>query len=148
MNLVTSTYLHTSLLTCMLACLLTFLYTCLQRRPNCPLLTVNSNRPKSHNSHPLNFHRLYLVNFKFMIYLPGWDGSLLCSATPSYPCHQKLPTRLSTSYLLTIYGQFQAASLLSLVGGGGWVVIIRNKANSVRLNLPTGTELGKNVLKY
>ena len=121
MNLLTSTYLHTSLLTCMPACLLTFLYTCLQRRPNCPLLTVNSNRPKSHNRHPLNFHRLYLVNFKFMIYLPGWDGSLLCSATPNYPCHQKLPTRLSTSYLLTIYGQFQAASLLSWgwVGGGG-----------------------------
>ena len=109
----------TCILSCLLACLLTFLYTCLQRRPNCPLLTVNSNRPKSHNRHPLNFHRLYLVNFKFMIYLPGWDGSLLCSATPSYPCHQKLPTRLSTSYLLTIYGQFQAASLLSLVGGGG-----------------------------
>ena len=49
-NLATSTYLHTSLLTCMLACLLTFLYTCLQRRPNCPLLTVNSNHPKSHTS--------------------------------------------------------------------------------------------------
>ena len=32
--------------------------------------TVNSNRPKSHTSYPLNFHRLYLVNFKFMIYLP------------------------------------------------------------------------------
>ena len=32
--LVTSTYLHTSLLNCMLACLLTFLYTCLQMRPN------------------------------------------------------------------------------------------------------------------
>ena len=54
MNLATSTYLHTSLLTCMLACLLTFLYTCLQRPPNCPLLTVNSNHPKSHTSHPLN----------------------------------------------------------------------------------------------
>ena len=27
-------------------------------------------------------------------------------------------------------------------GGWGWVVIIRNKANSVRFNLPTGTELG------
>ena len=55
-NLVISTYLHTSLLTCMLACLLAFLYTGLQMRPNCPLLTVNSNRPKSHPSHPLNFH--------------------------------------------------------------------------------------------
>ena len=55
-NLVTCSYLHTSLLNCMLACLLTFLYTCLQRQPNCPLLTVNSNRPKSHPSHPLNFH--------------------------------------------------------------------------------------------
>ena len=94
-----STYLHTSLLTCMLACLLTFLYTCLQRRPNSPLLTVNSNHPKSHNSHPLNFHRLYLVNFKFMIYLPKQGGSLLCSAIPCY--------------LLAKYGQFQAASLLS-----------------------------------
>ena len=56
-------YLHAYLLTCMLTCLLTFQYTY--------LLTVNSNRPKSHNSYPLNFHRLYLVNFKFMIYLPG-----------------------------------------------------------------------------
>ena len=35
------------------------------------------------------------------------------------PDTQKSPSRLSTSYLLTIYGQFQAASLLSRVGGGG-----------------------------
>ena len=55
-------YLHAYLLTCMLTCFLTFLYTY--------LLTVNSNHPKSHTSYPLNFHRLYLVNFKFMIYLP------------------------------------------------------------------------------
>ena len=47
------------------------------------------------------------------------------------PCHQKSPSRLSTSYLLTIYGQYQAASLLSRVGGGRWVgvVIIKLKAN-------------------
>ena len=32
------------------------------------------------------------------------------------PCHQKSPSRLSTSYLLTIYGQYQAASILSRVG--------------------------------
>ena len=80
MNLATFTYLHTSLLTCILACLLTFLYTCLQRRPNCPLLTVNSNRPKSHTSHPPNFHQLYLVNFK--INLPDLGESALSSATP------------------------------------------------------------------
>ena len=36
---------------------------------------------------------------------------------------------LSTSYLLTIFCQFQAASLLSRVGGGGWVVIIKLKSN-------------------
>ena len=50
---------------------------------------------------------------------------------PKYVCHT------FPSYLLTIYGQFQAASLLSRVGGGGWgggVVIIRIKANSVRLD--------------
>ena len=52
---------------CMNACLLTFLYTCLYRKPNCPVTTVNSNRPKSHTSHPLKFHWLYLLNFKFMI---------------------------------------------------------------------------------
>ena len=117
-------------LTCILACLIASFHACLltyfpislsHRRPNCPAITVNPNWPKSYTSHPLDFHRLYLVNFKFMIYLPGWDGSILGSATQSYPCHQKSPSRLSTSYLLTIYGQFQAASLLSLVGGGWWV---------------------------
>ena len=86
----------------------------------CPVITVNSDRPKSNTSHPLNFHQLYLVNFKFIMYWPVGGGSLLRNVTPSYPLPQKLPKRLSTSYLLTIYGQFQAASLLSRVGGGGW----------------------------
>ena len=63
------------------------------------------------------------------------------------PCHQNSPSRLSTSHLLTIYGQFHAASLLSQgwVGVGWWmdgwagVVIIKLKANLSS----TGTELGK-----
>ena len=53
-------------------------------------ITVNSNWPKLHTSHPLNFHRLYMANFKFEIYLPGLSGSLLSSATPSYPLPQKM----------------------------------------------------------
>ena len=36
------------------------------------------------SSHPLKNHRLYLVNFKFNIYLPGLGWSPLSSATPSY----------------------------------------------------------------
>ena len=40
----------------LLACLLTFLYTCLYRILNCPVTTVNSNRPKSHSRCPLDFH--------------------------------------------------------------------------------------------
>ena len=35
---------------------------------------------------------------------------------------------LSTSYLLTKFGHFQAAPLLSRVGGWRWVVIIKPKA--------------------
>ena len=39
-------------------------------------------------------------------------------------------------------------AVLKLLQAGGWVSIIGNKANSVQLQLqlPTGTELGKNVL--
>ena len=44
------------------------------------------------------------------------------------PLHQKSPSTLSTSYLLAIHGQFQAASLLSQVRVGG-LVIIKLKAN-------------------
>ena len=87
-----STYLHTSLLTCMLACLLTFLYTCLQRRPSSPLLTVNSNRSKSHSSHTLNFRQIYLVNILAWV---GWVSSMQCHSNIAF--HQKSPTRLSTS---------------------------------------------------
>ena len=70
-------------------------------------------------------------------------------ATPVTLAYSKIPKMtLPTSYPLTIYGIFQAGSLLSRVVGwlGGWVklVIIRTKANSVRLDLPIGTELGKN----
>ena len=50
-----------------------------------PVIKFNSNRPKSHTSHPLDFHRLYLVNFKFMIHLPGLGGSPLSRAISSYP---------------------------------------------------------------
>ena len=53
------------------------------------------------------------------------------------PCHQKSPSRLSIPYLMTIYGQFQAASLLSRVGGWVGVVLIK-----LELNLSsTGTGL-------
>ena len=69
----------------------------------------------------------------FMIYLPVWDGSFLCSATPSYPCHQKSPSRLSTSYPLTIYMVNFKLDLYFPGGGseGGWVevVITESKAN-------------------
>ena len=62
-----------------------------------------------------------------------WDGSLLCSATPSYPCHQKSPSRLSTSYPLTIYMVNFKLHLYFPGWGwvGGWlgVVIIELKAN-------------------
>ena len=53
------------------------------------------------------------------------------SSTPLFPL-PKVSTFLSNSYSPTIYGQFQAASLLSW---GGWVgvVIIRINSNSVRL---------------
>ena len=79
-NLVTSTYLHTRLLTCMLACLLTFLYTYQQRRPNSPLQTVNSNCPKSHISPPLNFHRLYFSQFQIydILVQVGWVSYMQC----------------------------------------------------------------------
>ena len=46
---------------------------------------------------------------------------------------------LSTCYLPTLFGQFQSVSLLFRVGGWGWVEIIKIKANSVRLDQPTGT---------
>ena len=66
----------------MLACLLAYLlsYTCLYRGPNCPVTTVNFNRPKSHTRCPLDFHRLHLVYFKFEIYLPELGRSPLSSA--------------------------------------------------------------------
>ena len=85
--------------------------------PPCPhgRNVYDSNRPKSHTSHPLNFRRLYLVNFNFLIYLPGEGGSLLFSVTPCYPLSPKI-TKLTIHQLPT--DQFQAASLLSQ--GWGW----------------------------
>ena len=62
---------------------------------------------------------------------PGWVDLLFSGPLKATPCHQKSPSRLSITYLLTIYNQFQAATLLSRgwVGGGEWVVIIILKAN-------------------
>ena len=76
--------------------------------------------PKLHTSHPLIFHQLYLVYFKFRIlYLPG--GSPLSSVTPSStPCHQKSPNRLSTSYLLWPYMVNFKLPLYFPGGGGAW----------------------------
>ena len=129
-NLVTfmPTYLHTNLL----PCLLTFLYAYLNRIPNCPVITVNFNHPKSNTSHPFNFPLLYLVNFIFMTYLPGLGGSPLSSATPSYPFSPKntkqtihqLPTDHISSISICI-----STFLVDATGGWGWVVIIKLKAN-------------------
>ena len=123
-NLLTSTYLHTSsftcLLACMLVCLLTFLQACLHRRPNCPIIKVNSNRPKSHISHPLNFHRLYFVNFKFMIYLPCWGGSLLCSVTQIYPLPPKI-TKQTIHQLPTDHIWLISSCISTFLIGWGWL---------------------------
>ena len=37
-------------------------------------------------------------------------------------------------------------AVLKLLQAGGWVSIIGNKANSVQLQLPTGTELGNKLI--
>ena len=112
----------------MLACLHTFLwYTWLHRRPNCPVMKVNYNCPKSHTSHTFNFHLLFY--FKSKIYLTWYGGFPLPSATVpllATPLRQKSPSKLSTSYLLAIHGQFHAASPLFRVG---WVVMIKLKTN-------------------
>ena len=85
-------YLHTSLLACLHTCLLTFQCTRVHRRLTHPVITVNSNHSKLQTSHPLIFHQLYLVYFRFrMLYLPGLGGSLLSSVTPSYPLPPKIP---------------------------------------------------------
>ena len=65
----------------------------------------------------------------------------LPTLTPCYNQPEIYPTRLSTSYPPTIwYGLFP--------GGCGWVglVVTKLKANSVHLNLPTGTEIGSKVV--
>ena len=63
--------------------------------------------------------------------------------------HEKLPSRLSTSYRLAIVnGQFQVAYLL-LRGWGGLVVLVKLKTSfsSTATGLPTGTELGKKIIR-
>ena len=121
--------LTSGLLTCLLACLPAYFlsYICLPTymRPNCPEITVNSN-PKSSTSHPLNFHRLYLVNFMI-----NWLG-LELQATP---CHQKSPSRISTCCLLIIHSQFQAASTFPEIDGGGGNMIKVLRLISVQLAL-------------
>ena len=42
----------------------------------------------------------------------GWVDLLYPVPLQATPCHQKSPSRISTSYLLSICGQFQAASRL------------------------------------
>ena len=86
----------------------------------------NSNRPKSHTSYPLNFHRLYIVNFKFLIYLPGGMGLFYALPLQATPCQQNSPSRLSTFYLLTIY---MVNFKLHLYFPGVGVVKIKLKAN-------------------
>ena len=111
-------------------------------------MTANYNCPNLHTSHTLNFHLSYLANFKSKIYLTLYGGFPQPSANVSLlatPLQQKSPSRLSTSYLLAIHGQFQAASLLSRVGRvGGWVWQLSNLTLIlVQLALHrTGTEFG------
>ena len=141
-------YLFVSLL----VCLRTFRYTCLHRRPNCPVVTVNSNYPKSQNSHQLNFQWLYLDNLILRIYISRLGAPPLSSATPSYP----MPPKISKQniYQLPTVNMWTNSSCISTfprwvgVGVGGWVVIIKLKANLILsgTGLPTGTELGNTIL--
>ena len=120
------------------ACLLTFLYICLHRRPNCPVITVNSNCPKSHTSCPLNFHQLYLVNFKFKIYLPGFGGSPLSSAPPSY----RLPPKINKQTILLT--RPISSCISTFPGVGGWLISF-----PTGLDLDwTGTELGNIIASH
>ena len=126
--------------------LITFQYTCLHTRSNCLVITVNSNRPKSHTSHPLNFHRLYLINFKFMIYLPGQGGSFLCSATPCYPLPPKIIKQ--TIHQLPIDHIWSISSCISTFPGRVGVVIIKLKANlSSTSHLTSQLELSLAIIR-
>ena len=60
------------------------------------------------------------------------------------PCHQKSPSRLSTSNLLVNFKLHLYFPRVGWVGVGGWVVIVNLKVNlsSTDTGLPTGTELG------
>ena len=117
---------------------LTFQYTWVHRRPNRPGITVNSNCPKSRTSHPLILILGQYQIYDIMLARVGWFSSI--------HCHSKLPHATKNrqadyppANLLTIYGQFQAASLLSWVGG---VVIIKLKANLSSTGPGLPTELG------
>ena len=92
----------------------------------------------------------YLVNFKFMIYLPRLGGYPLSSDTPSYPLPPKI-TMYTIHQLPTGHIWSSCISTFREMGvvDGGWlgVVIIKLKVdlNSTDTGLPTGTQLGKNV---
>ena len=110
----------------MLACLLTFLNTCIHRRLNCLVITVDSNHPKSHASHPLNFHRLFLVNSKFKIYQVEWI---------SYnQCHYNLPSATKNhqaDYPPATYWPYMVNFQLHFYfpRWGWWVVMIKLNVN-------------------
>ena len=118
-------------------------------RPNWPKITVHSNRPKSHTSHPLYLQRLYLFNFKSKISLPRLGESPLSSATPSYPLSPKITKQtihqLPTGHICSI-----SSCISTFFGGWGGVVIINLKANlnSTGTGTPTGTELGNKQVYF
>ena len=114
-----------SLLACKTPCLPVY-NTSLHRRQNCSVMNyfqppqVTSSWPNTASSHPLIFHQLYLVNFKFMTYLVGWFSSIQCH--PNYPLPptitkqtiQQLPSDL-------IWSISSCISTFPGVSGGGWM---------------------------
>ena len=72
------------------------------------------------SSHPLKNHRLYLVNFKFNIYLPGLGWSPLSSGTPSYPRPPEI-TKQTIYQLPTIHIWPNSSCISTFLGVDGWV---------------------------
>ena len=119
------TYLHTSLLTCLLAYLLSYIPAYIEDLSCQQLIPTTQN-------HTLGVHLIstdpHLVSFKFKIYLPGFGGSPLSIATPSYPMPPKITKQ--TIYQLPTVHMWPISSCISTFPGmGEWVVIIILKAN-------------------
>ena len=113
-----------------------FLYTCLLFCNNSQFQTL-----KISYWYP-QFLPTILCQFS-MYTLHGWVNLLYPVLLQVTPCHQKFPSRLSTSYPLAINVLFQAASLLSR----GWVgiVIIKLRIGSVQLALDCEMDLSLTI---